>query len=98
MIANRQKKKKKKEPDFLDFQQHSDSRNEVLRIILLLLEALLERCQTRKNTTDHEEKGDERPDDAPALRRASITLREDASIGRVDFSQNQIVADIPDAV
>jgi hypothetical protein len=70
----------------------------VLRVILLLLKTLLERRQPRYDTADHKDQADHGPYDSPALRRAAIPLRENAGIGRVHFSQDEIIADIPNRV
>ena len=72
--------------------------NKPLTILLLLLEALLERCEAGQNTTDHEQQRDERPNDAPALRGAAVALCKDRCVRGIDFAQDEVVADVPDAV
>jgi hypothetical protein len=69
-----------------------------MTILLLLLEALLKRRQSRQNPCNHKGQGNERPEYTPALRRPTVTFRENARIRRVDFPQYEIVANIPDAV
>lgn len=70
----------------------------MLRVLLLLLKALLERRQAGDNTANHEHQTNDRPDDAPALRGPAVALGEDAGIGGIYFPQYEIVADVPDGV
>jgi hypothetical protein len=70
----------------------------VLAIFFLLLKALLERGQSSDDSTDHQCQGNKGPENTPAMRRTTIALCEDAGVGRVDFPQDEIVADIPHAV
>jgi hypothetical protein len=43
------------------------------------------------DSDNHEEQGNYGPNDTPALRRTAIALGENACIGTVDFTENQIV-------
>lgn len=70
----------------------SASRDEVLGLILLFAERLRERGYARDDAADHEEERDDGPDDAPALRRAAVPFCEDAGVGAVHFSQDEIIA------
>lgn len=64
----------------------------MLRILLLLTERLPERSNGSNDRDRNEGKRNERPDNTPALRRSSVSLSELASIGRVDFAKNKVVA------
>ena len=57
----------------------------------MLGERFGESCNTGDDSSNHEDERDDGPDDTPALRGASIALGEDAGIGFVDFSQDEIV-------
>ena len=70
----------------------------MLRVVLLLLPGFWECRNTRNNRDSHENDGNNSPNDAPASRRATVTLREDTCVGRVDLAKDEIVADIPNAV
>jgi hypothetical protein len=70
----------------------------VLAIFFLLLKALLERGQSGNDSADHQCQGNEGPENTPAMRRTTIALCENAGVGRVDFPQDEIVADVPYAV
>lgn len=76
----------------------SASRDKVFRVALLLSEGFREGCNAGQDAAHHEHHRDDRPNDAPALRGSSIPLCELAGIGAVDLSENEIVADVPDAV
>ena len=58
----------------------------MLRVILLLTEALRESRNTTDNTDGHKAQADDGPNDTPALRGASISLSENTGIGTVDFA------------
>lgn len=64
----------------------------MLRVVLLLAERLVEGSYAGDNANGHERQGNERPDNAPAARRATVPLGEDTGIGRVDFAENKVVA------
>jgi hypothetical protein len=70
----------------------------MFRIVLLLGPILTERSQSGDDPNGHESHRDKRPDQAPALRGAAVAICEDAGIRRVDFAQDEIVADIPHAI
>jgi hypothetical protein len=58
----------------------------------LLGEILRESGNTSNDSADHEKEGDDGPNNAPALRRASVPVCKDAGVGAVDFSQDEIIA------
>lgn len=68
------------------------SRDEILRIILLLLERFGKRSDARDNGNGHERKGDKRPDHTPTLRRAAVSPRKHTRVGAIHLAQNKIVA------
>lgn len=81
-----------------DLQHHPNRRNEIFRVVLLLLEALLECRKSSDDPANHEHQADQGPNDTPALRRTPVTLRKHAGIGRIYFSQNKIIADVPNRI
>lgn len=56
------------------------------------MERLRERSDACNNSDSHKSQSDEGPNKAPALRRATITLSENASIRRIYLAKNQIIA------
>ena len=64
----------------------------MLRVGLLLAEGLMERSYTCDNPNCHERKGNKRPDNTPAARRATVSLSEDTGVGGVDFADDKVVA------
>jgi hypothetical protein len=53
----------------------------------------LRECGDSSNdSSDHEAKGNNRPNNTPALRRTPIFLSKDAGVRGVDFSKDEIVA------
>lgn len=73
-------------------------RNKVLRVLPLLLEGLGKGSQTSNNPHRHDHDGDEGPDHAPALGRASVAFCENTGIRGIYFAKDEIVANIPAAV
>lgn len=63
----------------------------MLGLLLLLAERLGKRRNGSHNANSHEPQGNKGPNDAPAARRATISLREDTRIGGIDFAENEIV-------
>ena len=62
------------------------------RVLPLLSGRLREGSDARNDTSGHETQRDNGPDNAPALGRAAVALSKDASVGAVDFAQDEIVA------
>jgi hypothetical protein len=65
--------------------------DKVFGVTLLLAERLGERCNPPDDTDCHEQERDNRPNDTPALRRASIFPSEDASVRGIHLAQNEII-------
>jgi hypothetical protein len=66
-------------------------RNELLRVILLLGRRLRESSKSSNNTPNHEDQRHDGPDDTPALRGTTISLRKDASIRLIYFAKDKVV-------
>ena len=79
-------------PSRSPLREFSASRYELLRIILLLSRTLWKSSQSRNNSPNHEYQTNNRPDHTPALARAAVSMRENAGIRLVDFSQDQVIA------
>lgn len=60
----------------------------MLRVRLLLTEGLVESSDSTNDADSHETKGDERPDDAPALRRSAVLTGKNAGIRRVHLAKD----------
>ncbi len=65
--------------------------NEILGIIFLLLEGLGEGSNAGNDTGNHEQERDDGPQDAPALRRPAISPGEDAGVGTVYLSEDEVI-------
>ena len=66
--------------------------DEALGSILLLAGRLREGGDAGDDAGGHEHERDDGPDDAPALGGAAVALGEDAGVGAVYFSEDEIVA------
>lgn len=64
----------------------SSSRNEMLRVILLLTKALRKSGDTTDDTDGHKAQADDGPNNTPALGGASISLGEDTGVGTIHFA------------
>lgn len=67
----------------------------MLRVAVLLLKRLGESGDAGDDTGGHETETDDDPDDAPADGGASVATGEYAGVGRVDFAEDEVVADVP---
>lgn len=72
--------------------EFSKRRNELLGIFPLLGGRFGERGNACNDPGNHEDQGDEGPNDTPALRRAAISLGKHTRIRRIDFSEDEIIA------
>ena len=68
------------------------SRDEVLRVLPLLRGRLREGSDARHDAGRHKTQRNDGPDDAPALRRATVALGKHARVGAVDFAKDEVVA------
>ena len=66
-------------------------RDELLRVCLLLAKRLVECSYAANDADSHENQGNNRPDDTPASRRATVSLRKDAGIRSIHLAKDQIV-------
>ena len=70
----------------------SESRDEFLRILLLLTPRLRESCDPGNDRDDHQRERYKGPNDTPAMRRSSILFCKYARIGAIDFAEDEVVA------
>jgi hypothetical protein len=81
-----------------NFSVSTSSGDEFLRIIFLLLPVLRKGSNTSEYATNHEEQWYNWPNNSPALWRTAISFGKYAGVRFIDFSKDEIVADIPDTV